>query len=287
MNKSQNMGHMNRTTTEKSLHCVDLEEGVGSLECMTGRHGEGCAPTPPTPMNDGRLFVDESLYCEGHHKPMLRGIMHLVCSLMIPTLMYLFVQASRGSPRAIVASVIYLSSNMFCYGVSGIYHVFHWSPEDEIWLQKLDHCGITILSVGTIVPDALLLLPLLPYGLPMLLVSSALCCYACREIMGGKASLKWQMLVAVWWVMPYLVPNYLFMTSAEFSAMVCTCFFQLLGAVTFAARRPDPHSPVCGYHEVFHFFVVLAGVSVVVCNYSIVKRYGDAYWVDVHMRVVA
>lgn len=274
---------MDRTLSdEKTLHCVDLEEGVRSIECISGRRDDGgCQPsTPLLPKNDGRLFEDESLYCEGHHRPLLRGIMHLMCSLMLPTVLYLFIQASRGSTRAIFASTIYLSSNMFCYGVSGLYHVFSWSPKDEIRLQKLDHCGITILSVGTIVPDALLLLPLLPYGLPMLVVSVSLCTYACYGIMGGKASLKWQMIVAVWWVVPYMLPNYLLMTSTEFSAMGATCLFQLLGAVIFATRRPNPHSSTCGYHEVFHFFVVLAGVAVIVCNYSIVKRYGDSYWLE-------
>mmetsp|Transcript_25018 Transcript_25018/g.42293 ORF Transcript_25018/g.42293 Transcript_25018/m.42293 type:complete len:278 (-) Transcript_25018:233-1066(-) len=273
---------MDRTTSEKTLHCVDLEEGVRSFECISGNHGNTCASKVINPPNDGRLFDDEALYCEGHHKPLLRGIMHLVCSLMLPTVLYLFIQASRGSPKAIIASTLYLTSNMFCYGVSGIYHVFDWSPKVEILLQKLDHCGITILSVGTIVPDALLLLPLLPYGLPMLVVSGGLCAYACFRIMSGKASMKWQMVVAVWWVIPYLLPNYMLMTSTEFCAMACTCLFQLVGAVIFAARCPDPHSPCCGYHEVFHLFVVLAGISVIACNYSIVKRHGDAYWVDNH-----
>ena len=73
------------------------------------------------------------------------------------------------------------------------------------------------------------------------------------------------------------------MTSTEFTALCFTCLFQLMGAVTFATRRPDPHSALCGYHEVFHFFVVLAGLSVIVCNYSIVKRHGDAYWLDTHI----
>ena len=271
---------------EKTLHCVDLEEGVSSMECIAGRSGAsegGCVPGDRgAACDDGRLFADETLYCEGHHKPLLRGIMHLVCTLMLPTVLYLFIQASRGSPRAIFASTIYLLSNMFCYGVSGVYHVFNWSPDVEIWLQKLDHCGITILSVGTIVPDALLLLPPIPYGLPMLTISVTLCAYACRRIMRGNASLKWQMVVAVWWVIPYLFPNYILMTSAEFSAMGCTCLFQFVGAVIFAARRPDPHSAFCGYHEVFHFVVVMAGISVVICNYSIVKRHGDAYWVEHH-----
>jgi hemolysin III len=160
--------------------------------------------------------------------------------------------------------------------------VFNWTAEQEIWLQKLDHCGITILSVGTIIPDALLLLPFFPYGFPMLVVSGGCCAYACYGIMGGKASLKWQMIVAVWWVFPYMIPNYMLMTSTEFSAMVCTCVFQLIGAIIFAIRRPNPSMHLCGYHEVFHFFVVLAGVSVVVCNYSIVKRYGDMYWLENH-----
>ena len=269
---------MERHGDDKTLHCFDLEEGVKNIECI----GSGKSTDVSLPKNDGRLFVDETLYCEGHHRPLLRGIMHLVCSLAFPTVLYLFIEVSRGSSRAIFASTFYIMSNMFCYGISGIYHVFQWSKEQEIKLQKLDHCGITILSVGTIVPDALLLLPFLPYGLVMISISSSLCLYACGQILRGKASMKWQMAVAIWWVLPYLLPNFMLMTSTEFTAMISTCLFQTVGAIVFATRRPNPHPPTCGYHEVFHFFVVMAGISVIICNYSIVRRYGESYWLKNH-----
>ena len=33
----------------------------------------------------------------------------------------------------------------------------------------------------------------------------------------------------------------------------------IVGAITYALRRPDPIPSVFGYHEVFHVFVVIGG----------------------------
>ena len=59
-----------------------------------------------------------------------------------------------------VASTMYICSNLWCYGISALYHVGNWSVQTEILLQKLDHCGVAILSTGTMIPCCLLLLPM-------------------------------------------------------------------------------------------------------------------------------
>ena len=129
----------------------DLERGDHCMEHFMDN--DGCSAKA-----DGRLFAEYPLYCEGYHKPMCRGVLHLVCSIMMPTILLFFIRECRGSTFAIIVSTAYIITNTICYGASGLYHIFEWSPATEILLQKIDHCGIAMLSVGTILPDALLLL---------------------------------------------------------------------------------------------------------------------------------
>jgi hemolysin III len=171
--------------------------------------------------------------------------------------------------------------------LAGLYHIFDWPPDPEILLQKIDHCGIAILSVGTILPDSILLLgsnlsPGFPdsLGYSMASISILLCSYVCHQIMKQKPSITLQGIVAAWWVLPFLIPNYFYMTTLEFSAMIGCCVFQSCGIYVFTNQTPDIFPTYFGYHEVFHILITAAGCCVLVCNYSIVQRYGIAYQLD-------
>jgi hemolysin III len=251
---------------------------------------------------DGRLFLEYPLYCEGQPKPICRGVLHLVCAILLPTVLLFFLRECHGSPLAIFISVCYITSNIICYGASGLplppsspcldpvalltglYHIFDWSHQPEIFLQKVDHCGIAILSVGTILPDAILLFgsnlsPGFPdsLGYAMASISILLCSYTCHQIMKQKPSIPLQGLVAAWWVIPFLIPNYYYMTTIEFCAMLCCCVLQGCGVYVFTHQSPDLLPSYFGYHEIFHVLITGAGLCVLICNYSIVRRYGIAY----------
>jgi predicted membrane channel-forming protein YqfA (hemolysin III family) len=92
--------------------------------------------------------------------------------------------------------------------------------------------------------------------------------------MNQKPSIALQALVAVWWVFPYMIPNYTYMNNIEFTAMMLTCVFQGCGVYVFSNKKPDLWPSTFGFHEVFHTLVVSAGVCVLICNYSIISRHG-------------
>jgi len=95
------------------------------------------SPSEKRVKNDGRLFPDVELYCEGYPKPLLRGMLHLVSSILLPFGLLNLVRESKGSPIAVIASATYALSNILCYGTSALYHVGRWSIQVEISLQKL------------------------------------------------------------------------------------------------------------------------------------------------------
>jgi len=102
---------------------------------------------PPESYDDGRLFKELLLYAEGLHKPLLRGYLHLLVACAVPFFAaYLLFRVDGVMPR--IAVLLYFVGKMWCFGVSGLYHVFRWHPRVEILLHKLDHCGIFAMTAG-------------------------------------------------------------------------------------------------------------------------------------------
>ena len=106
---------------------------------------------------DDRLYA-YALYCEGRPKPVLRGRLHAFCAALLPIGAWHLLNEAGDSSYGQIAALVYVATNIFCYGVSGLYHTLTWSPRIEILLQKLDHVGIALLTCGTFLPMQLLLL---------------------------------------------------------------------------------------------------------------------------------
>lgn len=226
----------------------------------------------PILYHDGRLFPDAKLYSEGHLRPTCRGYFHGVsCFLLIAALIVLM-RDCRGSITGQAVSVFYISTNLYCYGASAIYHIFSLSPRHEIFMQKLDHCGIPIMSVGTMVPVSVFLLGNV-FGTLLILTSAFFCSVTCVNIFRNRPSLIMQMMTAVWWFVPYWYPLFNSMTAFEFSCMILTIVFKAIGVVIFSKEYPDPLPTFFGYHEIFHIFVILGGACIFMCNWSVIHRF--------------
>ena len=225
----------------------------------------------PKKGNDGRLFPEYLLYCEGLEKPFCRGLLHLFATLILPFGMLHLLREADNNDLGRAAGTLYVFSNIFCYGISALYHVGRWSPRVEILLQKWDHCGIAILSVGTFLPSTLLLFPRF-YGSLLLSCLLATCGYACWNIWrNNKATVLQQVLVPGSSLL-FLPVFYATLNRLEFILYFVVVAFQLAGVFVFVNNKPNPWPKIFGHHEVFHCFVVAAGVSIYVANWSIIRR---------------
>jgi hemolysin III len=224
---------------------------------------------------DHRLFPDYLLYCEGAPKPKLRGILHLLCSLLFPIGVYHLVNEANGSSLGRIAAIVYLSTNLFCYGFSALYHVGKWSIHTEILLQKLDHCGIALLSCGTFFPASILLLDH-QVGFLFFITTFTACLWTCYNIFKSKPSSLRQILVIATLLpfMPFLYPK---MNYIEFWGTVFTIVFNIIGLTIFSNETPNPWPMIFGHHEIFHCFVVSAGICVYFINWSIIRRVCNPY----------
>lgn len=221
--------------------------------------------------HDGRLFPEFPLYHEGMHKPMCRGYLHVLLALLIPFAFYQFYIESNGNIYAIYSSFFYLFTNIFCYGMSGLYHTIKWSPQTEILLQKLDHCGIALLSWGTFIPVSVLLMEY-PYGFIFANILMITCFYNFYHILILNSPSVIRQAIVPATFLPFLPYIYYLMTPFEFNCTISCIICQIIGVIIYTKEQPNIHPSIFGYHELFHCFVSSAGICVYLCNWSIIHR---------------
>ncbi len=202
-------------------------------------------------------------------KPLLRGVSHEIAAF-VALAGWIALAAVAPSARARAAANVYGASLFALFLVSAVYHRPNWPPRARAWMRRLDHSAIFLLVAGTYTPVCLLLPP--ASGLPLLAI-----------VWGGAAlgvvqSIVWvhapKPLVAAiyvalgWAVLPVLPAIRTALGSAALALLAAGGAAYTLGAVIYAARRPDPFPRVFGYHEVFHALVIAAAA----CHFAVVAR---------------
>lgn len=225
--------------------------------------------------DDGRLFPEYLLYCEGMPRPTLRGVTHLICAVLYPLAVYHLYYEANGNLLGQLSAIIYLTSNLWCVGFSALFHRGRWSVNTEILLQKLDHCGIAIFSAGTNIPVCLLLLPF-NYGFSLAFLSVFSCLWACWHIANRRPSV-WRLIVVASMIAPFFPILYFHMSSFEFWCMIGNTVVMSIGSVIFSKQCPDPWPAVFGYHELFHICTGFGIVFIYLCNWSVIRRTCNPY----------
>ena len=210
------------------------------------------------------------LCCEGMARPIARGMIHLFIALLYPIAVYHLAVTAGESLNARIAVIVYLTSNLWCCGFSALYHIGKWSTKTEIFLQKLDYCGIAIFCSGATIPISVLLLPF-TYGMTLGLLSVISCIWACWHVSNQRAEV-WRLAVVACVILPFFPILYYHTNTVEFSCLVVNGLLQVVGAVNFTNKRPDPWPEVFGYHEVFHLCTFLGLTAIYICNWSVVHR---------------
>lgn len=207
------------------------------------------------------------------HKPRLRGVLHQWAFLASLPLGLALV-AVAGSPRARIAVALYAVSVAALFGTSALYHRVEWrSLKARAWMRRLDHSMIFVLIAGTYTPFALLVLRG-AFALAILVAVWA------GALIGVLLSLVWTNApawlraancVALGWVAVVALPQLATGLGVRGVTLVALGgLLYTLGAIVYAAKRPDPRPLVFGYHEVFHALVVIAAAL----QYSVI-----ALWV--------
>lgn len=219
----------------------------------------------PQPSSEGLqlpLLEEASDYRELEKKPTWRGWIHLgTFPLAIAAGVVLVVLAEGAT--AVTGSAIFMASSLALFGVSAIYHRFHWSPGVKAVLRRLDHANIFILIAGTYTPIALLALPWEQGRLLLALVwvGAGLGIVARVLWLNAPRLVYVPLYVALGWAAVMYLPE-LWAASAPMVILVFVGgVLYSLGAVVYGAKWPDPSPEHFGFHEIFHTLTVLAFMS--------------------------
>lgn len=210
---------------------------------------------------------------ETGHKPRWRGVQHQWAAVLAFGAGTGLV-ALAPTTESRVASAIYAASLTLLLAVSAVYHRFQWTPAVRAWLRRADHASIFLLIGGTYTPIA------------MLAIGGAtgrhlLIAIWCGVAFGVLVSMLWPgapkfvsaaIAVAVGWtIVPYVQDVRRALQPTEIWLIVLGGIAYTVGALVYAARRPNPWPRVFGYHEVFHALTLVGAATHFAAVFSIVR----------------
>lgn len=196
-------------------------------------------------------------------RPRLRGVMHAWAFwFALAAGVVLIVMAPDATAR--IAAAIYSVGLCALFGGSGLYHRWRWNPRWRPLLRRIDHSTIFLFIAASATPPALLVLE-------GTLQITVLACVWFGAAAGIAFTLFWieapRWLVAgsyllVGWMGVLGVPQFIDrLPLVPLLLLAVGGVLYTVGAVIYAARRPDPWPRVFGFHEVFHTLVVLAAIA--------------------------
>jgi hemolysin III len=195
--------------------------------------------------------------------PRLRGVLHWWAFwVALVAACALVVLASGATARG--AAAIYGGGLCVLFGGSALYHRWRWSPRWRPLLRRVDHSAIFVFIAASYTPPALLVLSSPLRWIVLVTVwagalagvaFSVAWIAAPRALVAGcYLALGWVAVIAA----PQLVAR---LSPVPLALLAAGGLLYTLGALVYAARRPDPWPQVFGFHEVFHAFVVAAAAA--------------------------
>ncbi|MDQ3279994.1 MAG: hemolysin III family protein [Acidobacteriota bacterium] len=194
-------------------------------------------------------------------KPRLRGMLHQEAAWFSLGAGAVLVAMSRTMEAAIAAAV-YSASLVVQFAISSVYHRVQWSARARALMRRADHSAIFVLIAGTYTPISLLGLAG-PDGRHLLTVVWL------GAAAGVALSLFWvnapKPLVAIvavalgWTIVPYFDQARRLLGGGTWLVLAGGVAYTI-GAIIYAARRPDPFPRVFGYHEVFHLLTIIGAM---------------------------
>jgi hemolysin III len=205
-------------------------------------------------------LLEESIeYQTLEHKPSWRGWIHLGTFPFALAAGIVLVVLADGTV-ATFASAIFALNSLLLFGVSAVYHRFHWSDRTKAMLRRIDHANILLLIAGTYTPLALLALPAAQGNLLLWLVWSGTLVGIAMRVFWLSAP-RWIYVPIYlglgWAAIMYIVPLF----NANVAMMVLVLVgggLYTLGAAVYGTKWPNPSPTKFGFHEIFHSFTVLA-----------------------------
>lgn len=210
-----------------------------------------------------------------HEKPWFRGRLHQVAAVVAAFGLAWIVHAAP-SRRAAVAAWVYGLSAVLLYLTSATYHVFSRSDRTRKVMRRLDHSMIYILIAGTFTPICVLAMSGWWRWIVLGAVWAGALAGAGMKTFAGHRFPRFgfALYLVLGWAGLALFPT-LWARPALFVLVLVAGLLYTAGAIMFSLHWPLPKSRWFGYHEVWHTFVIVAGVLLFIVNFTIVSSAGS------------
>ena len=192
-------------------------------------------------------------------RPLLRGFLHLgACAAAVAGLAVMLLLAHDA--RGYVGASVFGASLIVAYSTSASYHRIPWGARMSGIMRRLDHAMIFFLIVGTYTPFCLIALGN-AWGISLLSVTATIAGVGALTRLAWLNSPRWlavSLYMATGWVALVAASQILQkLDVAPLALLVLGGVAYSVGALAYAAKRPDPWPRVFGYHEVFHSFTIM------------------------------
>ncbi len=173
----------------------------------------------------------------------------------------LYVAAQQGSVSKIVVSLIYGFSVMFLFSASSLYHAFKREENEISFWRKLDHIAIFFMIGGTYTPISYIYLS--GYWRWTVILVQWILVLAGFFFKIFRLHTPRYVYTTIYLMMGWigLVPIREFLVTMPKNAIV----FLFAGGVSFTVGtifyiiKKPMLKPGFGFHEIFHFFILLGG----------------------------
>ena len=194
-------------------------------------------------------------------KPFLRGHFHQAAFFVAIGACLLLLSECQQS-LSFWAALIYSLSLVTLLGVSALYHRINWGPVSRMLMRRLDHAAIYFLIAGTLTPICLLALSQ-ESGSRLLVLSWSVAAAGMLLSIFFVRKPKWLnvlcFVASALVILPYTREIVSGLGSRNVICITVGGAAYLIGALSYATKRPRLFPRVFGYHEVFHLLVLVGG----------------------------
>jgi len=195
----------------------------------------------------------------------MRGWLHayaffiaLVCGIVLVSL-----AATRPGLGPVLSCAIYSLTVCGLFGTSALYHRRVWSRRGYQIMRRLDHSMIFVFIAGTYTPFCVLLLPGRAGAVLLGIVWAGALGGVALKLIWPHAP-RWvsaPLYLGLGWVAVAVLPDILHrggVTALVLLSVGGAAYS--VGAISYAARRPNPWPQVFGHHEIFHAWTLVAAI---------------------------
>jgi predicted membrane channel-forming protein YqfA (hemolysin III family) len=204
------------------------------------------------------INIKENYYCLTKEKPLLRGIQHLLQFIIHPIFFYYYFYNISFAIPLFVGLQIQL---FFSLTYHLLYHLYKYNIKQEIFLQKLDHFGITIF-ISSIIISYLQKINSYHYIYIYIYILFSFGLF----IIMRKNLIYYNIINSLFII--FLIPNYIAIINIYILLLSIFGFLLCLIGIYFYLKKSYKfifyNTYIFGFHEIFHLFT---GLGTYICIY--------------------